>query len=108
MAEFFQAPTLDKLAERIEGNAIADLTEWVPLQPLGDGLPLLWLDGGPTFMALAQAMGTDRPFLGLPLGPILERTLQPGMAFEQMALGAPLRHPLIAQDPDGLGDGRTA
>jgi amino acid adenylation domain-containing protein len=85
MAEFFQAPTLEKLAERIEGNAVADLGEWVPLQPLGDELPLLWLDGGPTFMALAEAMGTNRPFLGLPLGPILERTLQPGMTFEQMA-----------------------
>lgn len=85
MAEFFQAPALEKLAERIEGNVIADLGEWVPLQPLGDELPLLWLDGGPTFMALAEAMGTDRPFLGLPLGPILERTLQPGMTFEQMA-----------------------
>jgi len=85
MAEFFQAPTLDKLAERIEGNASADLGEWVPLQPKGDELPLLWLDGGPTFMALAEAMGQDRPFLGLPLGPILERTLRPGMTFEQMA-----------------------
>jgi amino acid adenylation domain-containing protein len=85
MAEFFQAPTLSKLAERIDGGATADLGEWVPLQPLGDELPLLWLDGGPTFMALAQAMGTDRPFLGLPLGPILERTLKPGMTFEQMA-----------------------
>jgi len=85
MAEFFQAPTLATLAERIEGNATADLGEWVPLQPKGDELPLLWLDGGPTFMALAQAMGTARPFLGLPLGPILERTLQPGMTFEQMA-----------------------
>lgn len=85
MAEFFQAATLDKLAERIEGNAIADLGEWVPLQPKGSALPLLWLDGGPTFMALAEAMGTDRPFLGLPLGPILERTLKPGMTFEQMA-----------------------
>jgi len=85
MAEFFQAPTLDKLAERIESDASADLGEWVPLQPKGDGLPLLWLDGGPTFMALAEAMGTDRPFLGLPLGPILERTLKPGMTFEQMA-----------------------
>jgi len=85
MAEFFQAPTLDKLAERIESDAGADLGEWVPLQSKGDELPLLWLDGGPTFMALAEAMGTDRPFLGLPLGPILERTLQPGMTFEQMA-----------------------
>ena len=85
MAEFFQAPTLSKLAERIDGGTTTDLGEWVPLQPLGDDLPLLWLDGGPTFMALAQAMGTDRPFLGLPLGPILERTLQPGMTFEQMA-----------------------
>ncbi|WP_293986685.1 amino acid adenylation domain-containing protein [Sphingomonas sp.] len=85
MAEFFQAATLDKLAARIEGDATDDLGEWVPLQPKGDGLPLLWLDGGPTFMALAEAMGEDRPFLGLPLGPILERTLKPGMTFEQMA-----------------------
>ncbi|HEX7693923.1 MAG TPA: AMP-binding protein, partial [Sphingomonas sp.] len=85
MAEFFQAATLDKLAERIEGSASADLGEWVPLQPKGNELPLLWLDGGPTFMALAEAMGTDRPFLGLPLGPILERTLRPGMTFEEMA-----------------------
>jgi amino acid adenylation domain-containing protein len=85
MAEFFQAPTLSKLAARIDGGTNADLGEWVPLQPHGDELPLLWLDGGPTFMALAQAMGTDRPFLGLPLGPILERTLQPGMTFAQMA-----------------------
>jgi amino acid adenylation domain-containing protein len=85
MAEFFQAPTLDKLAARIEGNATSDLGEWVPLQPKGSELPLLWLDGGPTFMALAGAMGSDRPFLGLPLGPILERTLKPGMTFEQMA-----------------------
>jgi amino acid adenylation domain-containing protein len=85
MAEFFQAPTLDKLAARIESDAGADLGEWVPLQSKGDQLPLLWLDGGPTFMALAEAMGRDRPFLGLPLGPILERTLKPGMTFEQMA-----------------------
>jgi amino acid adenylation domain-containing protein len=85
MAEFFRAPTLSTLAERIDGDATADPGELVSLQPLGDEIPLLWIDGGPTFMALAQAMGTDRPFLGLSLGPILERVARPDMTFEQIA-----------------------
>jgi len=85
MAEFFQAPTLRKLASRIESGAASDLGELVPLQPEGRGVPLLWIDGGPGFLPLAQALGTDRPFLGLPLGPILQREMRPGMAFEDIA-----------------------
>ena len=85
MAEFFRAPTLRTLAARIDGGAIADLGELVPLQPLGDATPLLWLDGGPAFLPLAQALGTERPFLGLMLGPVLERELRPGMSFEDIA-----------------------
>jgi len=85
MAEFFGSPTLSKLAALIEGDAEIEVGALVPLQPLGDQLPLLWIDGGPTFMALAKALGTDRPFLGLALGPILERDLKPGMRFEDIA-----------------------
>ncbi|WP_299421239.1 amino acid adenylation domain-containing protein [Sphingomonas bacterium] len=85
MAEFFQSPTLSKLAARIDSNPTVEVGALVPLQPLGDALPLLWIDGGPTFLALARAMGTDRPFLGLALGPILERDLKPGMRFEDIA-----------------------
>ncbi|HEX4694088.1 amino acid adenylation domain-containing protein [Sphingomonas sp.] len=85
MAEFFGAPVLSKLATLIDGDAGVEVGALVPLQPLGDELPLLWIDGGPTFLALANAMGTDRPFLGLALGPILERDLKPGMRFEDIA-----------------------
>ena len=85
MAEFFRAATLRKLGAAIDGGGAAAFGEFVPLQPLGRGVPLLWLDGGPTFLPLAQALGTDRPFLGLELGPILERVLRPGTAFEAVA-----------------------
>jgi amino acid adenylation domain-containing protein len=85
MAEFFNAPTLRKLAAWIDGGAVAAPGELVPLQPRGDGVPLLWIDGGPTFRPLALALGTERPFLGLELGPILARELRPGVRFEDIA-----------------------
>jgi amino acid adenylation domain-containing protein len=85
MAEFFQAPTLRKLAARIDSGAQSDSGRLVPLQPLGREVPLIWIDGGPTFLPLARALGTDRPFLGLELGPILERVLKPGVPFEAVA-----------------------
>jgi thioesterase domain-containing protein/acyl carrier protein len=85
MAEFFRAPTLRTLAERIDSGTSGDFGALVSLQPLGGGVPVLWLDGGPTFRPLAQALGTDRPFLGLELGPILAEILRPGIAFEEIA-----------------------
>ena len=85
MAEFFRAATLRELASRIDSGVIADLGELVPLQPLGNGVPLLWIDGGLAFRPLAHALGTDRPFLGLPLGPIIEQELRTGVRFEELA-----------------------
>jgi thioesterase domain-containing protein len=85
MAEFFRSPQLRTLAARIDSEATTDLAEFVPLQPEGDGLPLLWIDGGLAFRPLAHAMGSDRPFLGLPLGPIIEPLLRPDLKFEEIA-----------------------
>jgi amino acid adenylation domain-containing protein len=85
MAEFFRAPRLRTLAAVIDSGATADLAEFVPLQAEGDGLPMLWIDGGLAFRPLAEALGTDRPFLGLPLGPIIEPLLRPDLTFEEIA-----------------------
>lgn len=85
MAEFFRAATLHELAARIDSNAATDLAEFIPLQPAGEGLPLLWIDGGVAFRPLAEALGTARPFLGLPLGPIVEPLLGTDATFEQIA-----------------------
>jgi len=85
MAEFFRSATLRRLGAAIDGGGDTAFGEFVPLQPKGAGVPLLWLDGGPAFLPLAEALGTDRPFLGLELGPILERELRPGVSFEAVA-----------------------
>ncbi|MDQ2877457.1 MAG: amino acid adenylation domain-containing protein [Pseudomonadota bacterium] len=85
MAEFFRASQLRALAARIDGKAVTDLAEFVPLQDKGDGLPLLWIDGGIAFRPLAAALGTGRPFLGLPLGPIVKPLMRPALRLEEIA-----------------------
>ncbi|MBX3593368.1 amino acid adenylation domain-containing protein [Sphingomonas sp.] len=85
MAEIFRAPTLRALAAQIAGGGASDLHAFVPIQPDGDGIPMIWLDGGPRFQALAQRLGGDRPFYGLQLGPILEAILTPDTRFEEIA-----------------------
>ncbi|MBV8685288.1 MAG: amino acid adenylation domain-containing protein [Alphaproteobacteria bacterium] len=85
MAEFFQAPTLRALAAHLDRGETGRLDQFVPLQPLGAGVPLIWLDGGPAYLPLAKALGAGRPFLGLELGPILDRMLRPDTRFEEIA-----------------------
>lgn len=85
IAEVFRAPQLRALAARIDSDAASDLAAFVPLQAEGDGLPLLWIDGGLAFRPLAHALGTDRPFLGLPLGPVIEPLISPDLTIEQVA-----------------------
>lgn len=87
MAEFFRAPTLRKLASRIDSATEADLGEFVPLQPLGEGTPLLWIGGGLAFRPLANALGADRPFLGLPIASIIDPLQRPALRFEEIAAG---------------------
>ncbi|TFI59011.1 amino acid adenylation domain-containing protein [Sphingomonas parva] len=85
MAEFFRAHRLAELAGRIDRLDSADCGGLVPLQPLGAGTPMIWLDGGPAMMALAREVGIDIPFLGLPLDPILERLFETQPPFEAVA-----------------------
>ena len=85
MAEFFRATTIRALAACLDEGSAAERDEFVPLQPHGDAPPVIWLDGGPTFLPLAQGVGENRPFLGLMLGPILARIMQPDTSFEAIA-----------------------
>ena len=86
MAEFFQGHRLSEMAARL-GAALtpADAGGLVPIQPLGDAPPLLWLDAGPAFLPLAQGIGTHQPFLGVPVDAILEREAGTALSFEQIA-----------------------
>lgn len=85
MAEFFRADTLAALAERIDTGADDGLGLLVPLQPLGQETPIIWIDGGPRFRALAMATGTARPFLGLPTAEVLDEGMARGLPIEGVA-----------------------
>nr|WP_319354891.1 amino acid adenylation domain-containing protein [Streptomyces turgidiscabies]BAP59907.1 putative non-ribosomal peptide synthetase [Streptomyces turgidiscabies] len=65
----FEAPTVEKLAARLDAETSAPLTRLVPLQPEGTGTPLhCWpgLGGYPmNLRPLATALGTDRPVHGV-------------------------------------------
>ncbi|MDX2545245.1 amino acid adenylation domain-containing protein [Streptomyces sp. WI04-05B] len=65
----FEAPTVEKLAARLDTETSAPLTRLVPLQPEGTGTPLhCWpgLGGYPmNLRPLATALGNDRPVHGV-------------------------------------------
>jgi acyl-CoA synthetase (AMP-forming)/AMP-acid ligase II/thioesterase domain-containing protein/phenylpyruvate tautomerase PptA (4-oxalocrotonate tautomerase family)/acyl carrier protein len=65
----FEAPTVEKLAARLDAESSAPLPRLVPLQPEGTGTPLhCWpgLGGYPmNLRPLAAALGTDRPVHGV-------------------------------------------
>jgi thioesterase domain-containing protein len=84
MAEFFRAPRLAELALRIDKPIAVQASDFIPIQPRGSRLPIIWIDGGPAMLPLAQALGEDQPFFGLLLDSILERTLE-GMTIEKVA-----------------------
>jgi len=84
MAEFFRAPRLAELALRIDQPVAGQASDLIPIQPRGSRLPIIWIDGGPAMLPLAQALGEDQPFFGLLLDSILERRLE-GMTVERVA-----------------------
>jgi thioesterase domain-containing protein len=45
------------------------LPRMIQMQPRGSLPPLFWIDAGPVFRALAEALGPDQPFLGIVLHP---------------------------------------
>ncbi|TPG39736.1 amino acid adenylation domain-containing protein [Sphingomonas koreensis] len=73
MAALFRAPRLADMAALIaSGAADGEGATVVPIQPHGDQPPILWLDGGSTFLPLAERLGADQPFLGISVDAILE------------------------------------
>lgn len=72
MAAFFQSYRLAAMAARLEQGESLNAPGAVGIQPLGARPPILWLEGGPTFLPLARAIGLDQPFLGVSLDPMLE------------------------------------
>jgi amino acid adenylation domain-containing protein len=74
MAALFRAPRLADMAELIAtGRAAEKASPIVPIQPHGTQRPLLWLDGGSTFLPLSERLGNDQPFLGISVDAILEQ-----------------------------------
>jgi amino acid adenylation domain-containing protein len=74
MAALFHAPRLSDMAELISsGRAAEDASPVVPIQPNGSQRPILWLDGGSTFLPLAERLGDDQPFYGISVDTILDR-----------------------------------
>jgi amino acid adenylation domain-containing protein len=68
LANVFQAPTIRQLAALLEGETQSKQhPAIVPIQPLGTKPALFWVRGGPLFLALANRLGPDQPFLGLHL-----------------------------------------
>jgi amino acid adenylation domain-containing protein len=69
MASVFRAHRLAAMAREIDHGVQG--TSLIPIQPDGSRPPLLWLDGGPAFRALAMELGKDQPFLGVPIDEVL-------------------------------------
>jgi len=73
MAALFRASKLSDMAELIaSGRAAEESSAIIPIQPNGAQRPLIWLDGGSTFLPLAERLGPDQPFLGLSVDHVLE------------------------------------
>ncbi|HET8611390.1 MAG TPA: amino acid adenylation domain-containing protein [Sphingomonas sp.] len=72
MAALFRAPKLADMAELIASGQPVEAPAVVPIQPHGTQPPILWLDGGSTFLPLAEKLGADQPFLGISVDAILE------------------------------------
>jgi len=84
MAAVFQAPTVEAMARMLAGDTPLALPV-IPVQPAGSRPALLWLDGTPRFRALAEIIGTDQPFLGIPVVPVLESEAASAMRLEDIA-----------------------
>lgn len=73
MAALFRAPRLADMAALIAAGAPVERPAIAPIQPRGRATPILWLDGGSTFLALAERLGLNQPFLGFSVDYVLEQ-----------------------------------
>lgn len=86
MGALFQAPRLSDMAELLaSGRAAEEISPVVPIQPNGTRPPILWLDGGSTFMPLSERLGNDQPFFGIHVDAILEKAGGCPKQFEEAA-----------------------
>ena len=71
MAALFRAPRLADMAALITSDKI-EASAVIPIQPRGSRPAILWLDGGSTFIPLADRLGIDQPFYGISVDAVLE------------------------------------
>jgi amino acid adenylation domain-containing protein len=71
MAALFRARRFDDMVAALEAPPM-DPELIIPIQPRGTRPPLFWLSGGPAQIALAELLGPDQPFLGVPIGAMAE------------------------------------
>ena len=66
LSALFHAPTVRQLAALIRSGSAPGQPDIIPIQPAGLRLPFHCLGGGPMFFDLANLLGPDQPFLGVP------------------------------------------
>ena len=105
MASVFAAPTIEQMASLLREEAGArPLPHLVHLQPSGSRTPLFWLDAGPMFRGLAQALAPDQPFIGVTLdSPELAALLRPLQLSEVAAQLIPIIREAQPSGPYYLG-----
>jgi thioesterase domain-containing protein len=100
MATIFQAPTIREMAALLrDTSAHLELPQVIKIQPKGSLPPLFWLDAGPFFRPLSEALGSDQPFLGLSLDPDEETAL--GHDFEISEVATLFHRKLKNAQPEG-------
>ncbi|GAA0336736.1 hypothetical protein GCM10009087_54010 [Sphingomonas oligophenolica] len=85
MAALFRAPKLADMAALITSDQPIDASALIPIQPHGTRPAILWLDGGSTFIPLADRLGTDQPFFGISVDAVLDAAGGCPKSFEEAA-----------------------
>jgi len=85
MAALFRAPRLADMAAMIASGQPIERPALIPIQPRGKATPIIWLDGGSTFLALAERLGLNQPFLGFSVDLVIENAGDCPKKFEDVA-----------------------
>lgn len=96
MAALFRAQRFDEMVDLLAA-APSDPDLCVPIQPLGARPPVFWLGAGPAQIELSRLLGSDQPFLGIPIGAMAAAA--PGRSFVEHAADVVRRLRLLR--PDG-------
>ena len=100
LAALFQNPTIARMAALLDrAEDETELPLVAAIQPEGSRPRLFWIDGGPMFLPLSRALGSDQPFFGVTLNPAELREVGPGPDLETIAHH--LARTLRTLQPDG-------